>query len=192
MTCRSERQAPAPPTLSTTCPGPASGSGTSTSSGTDCHLVWRSARIAVPPGEWAGLRPLTRIETQKLGTVGGSVVWTTPARQPWPGAPASPPGRSRRRRSRPHLGAVEPDPALGDDLEDDPARRVEVRGEGGRLLRVVRPQPGGERRVEPGLGGVVVVDDAGALVGERLAHRDARALRGDRDAHPGVGAHRGD
>src|SRR3954452_1328984 len=44
MTCRSEWQAPAPPIRITTCPGPASGSGTSTSSGSDCHLVWRSAR----------------------------------------------------------------------------------------------------------------------------------------------------
>src|SRR3954453_17015964 len=190
MTCRSEWQAPAPPTRMTTCPGPASGSGTSTSSGSDCHLVWRSARIAVPPaGEGAGLRPLTRIETQKLGTVGGSVVWTTPARQPGPRAPASPPGRGRRRRGRPHLGAVEPDPALGDDLEDDPARRVEVSGEGGRLLGVVRPQPGGERRVEPGLGGVVVVDHAGALVDVLLAHVYPRSVRWDHDVHWRATAH---
>ena len=48
ITCRSEWQAPAPPILTTTCPGPGSGSGRSTSSGSDWKLFSCSARTSPP------------------------------------------------------------------------------------------------------------------------------------------------
>ena len=56
--------------------------------------------------------------------------------------------------------------------------------EGGGSIRITRSYGGSKSRIEPRLRFIVVVDDASALVGQRLAGRDAGAMGAHGDAYP--------